>query len=182
MDAIVYTSHTGSTERYARLLGRRTGLPVWPLAEAERVLPPGAEIVYLGWLLCGGINGYRTAAGRYWVRAVCAVGMGPTGSQTELVRRRNGVPPSVPVFTVQGGLQPEKLRGVYRRMLDTLVQTAGAALAGKRERTAEEDGALELLLRGGDCVRPEALDAAARWMERTERCGLLLTRADGCPA
>ena len=65
MDAIVYTSHTGSTERYARLLGRRTGLPVWPLAEAERALPPGAEIVYLGWLLCGGINGYRTAAGRY---------------------------------------------------------------------------------------------------------------------
>ena len=67
-------------------------------------------------------------------------------------------------------------------MLDTLVQTAGAALAGKRERTAEEDGALELLLRGGDCVRPEALDAAARWMERTERCGLPLARADGCPA
>lgn len=182
MEAIVYTSQTGSTERYARLLGRRTGLPVWSLAAAEQAVPPGAEIVYLGWLLCGGINGYRTAAGRYWVRAVCAVGMGRTGSQTELVRRRNGVPPSVPVFTVQGGLQPEKLRGVYRRMLDTLVHTAGAALADRRNRTEEEDGALELLLRGGDCVRPEELDAAAQWLERAERRELPLARADGCPA
>lgn len=36
-NAIVYTSNTGFTEQYARLLGEKTGLPVYPLSEAERV-------------------------------------------------------------------------------------------------------------------------------------------------
>ena len=31
-NAIVYTSNTGYTEQYARLLGKRTGLPVYSLA------------------------------------------------------------------------------------------------------------------------------------------------------
>lgn len=35
-NAIVYTSNTGFTEQYARLLGEKTGLPVYPLSEAER--------------------------------------------------------------------------------------------------------------------------------------------------
>ena len=33
VNAIVYTSNTGYTARYAGLLGKRTGLPVYSLAE-----------------------------------------------------------------------------------------------------------------------------------------------------
>ncbi len=36
MDAIVYTTNTGSTERYARLLAEETGLPVYSLEEAKK--------------------------------------------------------------------------------------------------------------------------------------------------
>ena len=35
-NSIVYTSNTGYTAEYARLLGEKTGLPVYSLAEAEQ--------------------------------------------------------------------------------------------------------------------------------------------------
>ena len=35
-NAIVYTSNTGYTQQYAKLLGEKTGLPVYSLDEAMR--------------------------------------------------------------------------------------------------------------------------------------------------
>ena len=50
MNAIIYTTNTGSTERYAGLLAHETGLPVCSLAEAGRKVSPGAEVIYFGWI------------------------------------------------------------------------------------------------------------------------------------
>ena len=36
MNAIIYTTNTGSTESYAKLLAQKTGLPVYSLAEAKK--------------------------------------------------------------------------------------------------------------------------------------------------
>lgn len=38
INAIVYTSNTGYTAQYARLLGEKTGMPVYSLDEAEKCL------------------------------------------------------------------------------------------------------------------------------------------------
>lgn len=38
IDAIVYVSNTGYTKAYAQMLGNQTGLPVYPLEEAQKVL------------------------------------------------------------------------------------------------------------------------------------------------
>ena len=51
MNAIVYTTNTGSTERYARLLARETGLPAYSLAEARKAVPANGEVIYLGWIM-----------------------------------------------------------------------------------------------------------------------------------
>ena len=104
MNAVVYTTNTGSTERYARLLAERTGLPAYSLAEAKKEVSTGAEIVYLGWIMAGSVKGYAAAAKHYKVRAVCAVGMGQTGTQTDSVRKKTAVPTNIPVFTLQGNL------------------------------------------------------------------------------
>ena len=53
MEAIVYTSNTGSTARYAKLLGHELGIPVYSAAEAKKTLPAGAGIIYLGWIMAG---------------------------------------------------------------------------------------------------------------------------------
>ena len=86
MDAIIYTTNTGSAERYARLLAQETGLPVYSSAEAKKQVFSKAKIIYLGWIMAGSVKGYAEAAKRYRVCAVCGVGMGQTGTQIESVR------------------------------------------------------------------------------------------------
>ena len=83
MEAIIYTTNTGSTERYAKLLSHETGLPAYSLAEAKKTVFAGAEVIYLGWIMAGVVKHYAAAAKRYQVRAVCGVGMGQTGTQVD---------------------------------------------------------------------------------------------------
>ena len=67
MKAIVFTSNTGTTEKYARLLADKTGLPAYSSEQARRELADGSEIIYLGWLKAGEIAGYAKAANiRFW--------------------------------------------------------------------------------------------------------------------
>ena len=80
MKAIIYTSNTGSTAEYAQLLGKELNLPVHSLQQEKNKVPAGSEIIYLGWIMAGGIKGYKEAAKLYKVRAVCGVGMGQTGT------------------------------------------------------------------------------------------------------
>ena len=75
MKAIVYTSNTGHTAEYAKILGEQTGLPVYALSEAAKQLSNGTEIIYLGWLFANNIKGYKKAAKQYKISAICAVGL-----------------------------------------------------------------------------------------------------------
>ena len=54
MEAVVYTSNTGSTEHYAKLLGHELSASVYSVEEAGNKLPAGTEIIYLGWIMAGG--------------------------------------------------------------------------------------------------------------------------------
>ena len=159
MDAnsIVYTSNTGYTAEYARLLGEKTGLPVYSLAEAEQKLAAGNRVIYLGWLMAGKVQGYKKAAKRYKVQAVCGVGMGGTGSQLQEVRKANAIPEKTPLFTLQGGFDIQKLSGVYKLMMTIMVKTAGKGLAEKQDRTPDEDVMLEMLTQGGSRVSADNL-------------------------
>ena len=163
MNAIIYTTNTGSTERYARLLAQETGLPVRSLSEAKKMVPSGAEVIYLGWIMAGEIKGYKKAAKQYTVQAVCGVGMGQTGTQVMEVRKKNAIPDSVPLFTLQGNFRMDRLHGVYKLMMGVMVRTAGKALAGKTYRTAEEDDMLDMMLHGGERVRLENLSDVLNW-------------------
>lgn len=161
MKAIVYTSNTGSTARYAELLGHETGLPVY--ASETRNLPAGAEIIYLGWIMAGEIKGYKKATKQYTVQAVCGVGMGQTGTQVMEVRKKNAIPDSVPLFTLQGNFRMNRLHGVCKLMMGIMVKTAGKVLAGKTDRTAEEEDMLDMMLHGGERVRLENLSDVLNW-------------------
>lgn len=163
MDAIIYTTNTGSTERYARLLSHETGLPAYSAAEAGKYVRTGAEIIYMGWIMAGSVKGYAAAARRYKVCAVCAVGMGQTGTQTDSVRKKTAVPADVPVFTLQGNFDVKSLHGVYRPMMEIMVGTVGKALSEKAGRTPEEDDMLDMMLHGGERVKPSNLSAVLDW-------------------
>ena len=163
MDAIIYTTNTGSTEQYAKLLAQKTGFPAYSLAEAKKRDFAGAEVIYLGWIMAGSVTGYAEAAKRYRVRAVCGVGMGQTGTQTDSVRKKSAVPANIPLFTLQGNFDVKKLHGIYRPMMEIMVKTAGKGLAEKKERTPEEDDMLDMMLHGGERVKAENLSAVLDW-------------------
>lgn len=165
-EAIVYTSNTGFTAQYARILGRRTGLPVYDLADSGQKPAAGTPILYLGWLMAGKVQGYAKAAKRYAVQAVCGVGMGATGSQMQDLRKANRFPEAMPLFTLQGGFELKRLRGVYRFMMTVMAKTAGKGLSEKQNRTPDEDAMLDLLLNGGSRVSEENLSSVLSWYER----------------
>ena len=163
IDAIVYTSNTGSAAQYAKLLSEKIGLPVYALKDASKALSQESEIIYIGWIAASAVKGYAKAAKRYRIRAVCAVGMGGTGTQTESVRKKAAVPASIPLFTLQGNFNVKKLHGIYRPMMEIMVKTAGKSLAAKKDRTPEEDDMLDMMLHGGERVRIENLSAVLDW-------------------
>ena len=165
-NSIVYTSNTGYTAEYARLLGERTGLPVYSLAEAERKLAAGNPVIYLGWLMAGKVQGYKKAAKRYKVQAVCGVGMGGNGSQLQEVRKANAISEKTPLFTLQGGFDINKLSGVYKLMMTIMIKTAGKGLAEKQDRTPDEDVMLEMLTQGGSRVSADNLAEVLAWVEQ----------------
>ena len=58
MQAIIYTTNTGSTQRYAQMLSQATGLPAYSLTQAGAQVPDGAAIIYMGWIAAGTVKGY----------------------------------------------------------------------------------------------------------------------------
>ena len=91
MKAIIYTSNTGSTAEYAQLLGNELNLLVHRLQQAKNKVPAASEIIYLGWIMAGGIKGFKEAANLYKVLAVCGIGLGQTGTQLTEVRDKNAI-------------------------------------------------------------------------------------------
>ena len=80
MKAIVYTSQTGHTQRYAQMLAERTGVPAYSLKEAGKSLRRGEEIFYMGWLMAGTVKGLQSAMDRYTIRGAAIVGVSPQGN------------------------------------------------------------------------------------------------------
>lgn len=157
MEAVVYTSHTGFTARYAALLGEQTGLPVYRLEQARKTLPQGAAVLYLGWLCAGGIKGLKQARRRFAVRAVCAVGMAPQ-AETAVLAKANRV--TCPLFYAQGGYAPEKLRGVPKAMMWAFTK----AMTRKSPETQAQAEMQQALRTGCDCVDREKLAPVLVWL------------------
>ena len=96
-------------------------------------------------------------------RAVCGVGMGQTGTQTDNTRKKSAISADIPLFTLQGNFDVKKLHGVYRLMMEIMVKTAGKGLAEKKDRTPDEDDMLDMMLHGGERVKEENLGAVLDW-------------------
>ena len=163
MKAIIYTSNAGSTVQYAQLLANELHLPVYSAKEAKKKVPAHSEIIYLGWIMAGGIKGYKKAAKKYKVCAVCGVGMGQTGTQLKEIREKNKISQRIPLFILQGNFDVKKLHGVYRFMMNVMIKTAGKGLAAKTDRTPEEEDMLDMLINGGKRVSLENLRGIDAW-------------------
>lgn len=157
--AIVYTSKTGFTRQYAQLLGKRLGLPVYSLEDALYGLDQGSHILYLGWIHASAIRDYRKASKSFTLCAVCGVGLCDTGTLTDQVRKVTAIPASIPLFTLQGGFDRSKLKGLDKLMISMLVK----GLSAQEKRSEQDERMLALLQTDGNYVSPENLKGVLDW-------------------
>lgn len=166
MKAIIYTSNTGFTKKYAQLLAEETGLEAFALSEAPDSVKENDPVIYMGWLKAGRLVGLDRAVKRHRIAAVCAVGM---GAQSQGDAQAQGVQQmyhmdAVPVFYLQGGYNGEKLRGVNRFMMKCMERLMVPKLEKKNHPTAEEEEMLTLLRHGGDKVDKKNLASLLAWL------------------
>lgn len=160
-EAIVYTSSTGHTARYAAMLGRIASLPVYAAEEAKNTLPKNKNVIYMGWLMASNVAGYRDARKRYSIAAVCGVGLCPTGELLKEVRKTARIPEGTPLFTLQGGMDKSNMPKLHRKMIDFLTR-----FMEKKKNPSEGDKAmLALLKEGGDYVAEGHLDTVVHWLQ-----------------
>lgn len=164
-DAIVYLSNTGHTEQYARMLGQALGLRACSLAQAASQLPGGSRVIYLGWIRASHVSGFSKASKRFSVCAVCGVGLCDTGTLIGEVRKASSIPDDTPLFTLQGGLDRDRLAGVNKLMIALL----RGGLASQKQRSAQDERMLELLSSDASFVRAENLREVLDWYQA--QCG-----------
>ena len=101
IDAIVYSSLSGSCEEYAHRMSAALHVPFF--TEQSHICPIGRKVVYIGWLLAGKVVGLNKAKERYNVVGVVSVGMGaPAANAEEVCRKKNGLGADIAVFPLQG--------------------------------------------------------------------------------
>ena len=149
---IVYTSNTGFTRRYAEMLGKATGLPVYDLAQS----PQGGSALYLGWLRAGKIHGLARARKKHLVTGCCAVGLTDRPPMEKLSAQL----PEGKVFYLRGGYDHGGQHGLNCLMMTAMIKSM--------ERRPPEDAAAQGLLRaareGADFVTEEQLSPVEDWL------------------
>lgn len=89
--------------------------------------------------------------------------MGGAGTQLAEVKKANALPDTLPLFTLQGGFDMNKLHSVYKLMMQVMKASLEKQLAQKQDRTADENAMLDMLNNGASYVSPDALTAVLDW-------------------
>lgn len=161
--AIVYTSETGYTKEYARLLAEETSLPYYELGSQE--VKRGEPIIYLGWLFAGGVKGYKEANKNFDVKGLCGVGMGPvTPASKDVLRKKNNVPLGTEVFYLRGGFDMNKLSGSNKAIMSVKVKQIEKGLSSKTTLTEEQAFTLKMVRDGASDVSKENLSEVTNWV------------------
>lgn len=165
MKAIVYTSNTGHTEAYAKILGEKTGLPVYDLKSASKNLKKGEDVIYLGWLFANSVKGYKKCAKKFLIRSVCAVGLCDTGTALAEVRKMNKMSSTLPLFTLQGGMDKKKLNRGHLLGIKMLIKGLSAK---NNDLTEDEKRMLYLLTHDKDYVCEENTAEFMSWYNKNK--------------
>lgn len=166
--AIIYASNTGYTKQYADMLSKATGLPAYNLANSIPPATRGTDVIFMGWLMAGGVQGYKKANKLFRVRAICAVGMSPAEpDQTAGIRARYHCD-DLPIFYLQGGFDINKLTGIYKFMMKVMCKKILGDLPKEGERTPEQEALYRMATVGSSCVSEANLTPVIEWYEKAK--------------
>ncbi len=159
MKIIVYTSNAGSTERYAKMLSEKTGIPAFELSNAEST---DNEVIYFGWVMAGDIQGLSQAREKFGnIKAVVAVGMMPSEKSKEEAKGKNKI--TEEFFYLPGEFNIKKLKGMYKMMMNMMLRMMKSKV--KESDDPNDQKALELFEKGFDGVKEENLEKLIEFIE-----------------
>lgn len=162
---IVYRSNTGFTRQYAEMLAKAEKMKCYELDQAVRSLEKGTEVLYMGPLMAGRIQGADQAVKQFAVKVACGVGMSPAGAQVLSTMSKANQIPNAPMFYLQGGWAPKKVSWFKRRAVNMVTKSTREALVKKGSgRTEEEQAYLDMLLKGGSFVAYKNLNSLRKWL------------------
>ena len=163
---ILYTSNTGNTKAYAMMLRDALDLPAYELKNAPAQVK-GAEAVYLGWLMAGGLVGYASAAKNYKLKCVVGVGMSPESEeQTKALADRIKAPEELPVFYLQGGYDKKQLKGFNKAIMNVVEKTIMKRLDGMPEEEKKENPVYKMITEGYSVVSEEHLAPVLAFLKK----------------
>lgn len=164
---ILYKSNSGYTQQYAKLLGKQLDMPVYNIDSAPEC-HIGSDVIFLGWLMAGGIVGYKKAKRKYKIKCVCGVGMSPP--MTEMVegfRKKLSIPKGTAVFYLQGGFDIKKLKGPFKLIMKLKSKEIAERLQSKLELSEQEQATLNMTQVGDSCVSEKNLAEVISWYKQT---------------
>lgn len=161
--AILYASNSGYTKQYAELLAQRTGLPAYNIRNSIPPALAGANVLFMGWMMAGNVQGYNKVRAKYNVKALCAVGMAPKEQdQTAGIRERLKLG-DMPLFYLQGGFDINRLHGVYRFMMRVMIKKIKGDVEKLETRTPDQEAMYQMATQGMNCVSEANLTEVIDW-------------------
>ena len=110
MTIVVYSSHTGSTEKYARTFAERVGYSCYSVKDAY---DPNEEIVYFGWLRGPAVVGLDRIDRKHLI-AVATVSIEKDLAFLRKIKDKNEI--TVPVYNLRGWIDRKKV-GILAKIL-----------------------------------------------------------------
>ena len=132
---------------------------MYSLKDAEKQIGNGKPIIYLGWLMASRVQGLNKAKKKFKVSAVCGVGLFDTCTTLSEVQKANEMPENFPLFTIQGGMDKDKLKGFDKLLINMLTK----GLASQKERTETDERMLYLLTHNKNFVSEKNTADFMKW-------------------
>ena len=159
---IVYVTNTGSTKQYAEMLSEKTGFEAVSLGEAVKSLAADDEIIFMGWVMAGTIQGLKEAREAFGnIKAVCAVGMSKSEKNTAELIEKNGI--TEKLFSLQGNFHIDSLKGMYKMMMGMMLKMLKGKL--KENPQPDADKIVAAIENGIDCVSEKNLEELLGWLD-----------------
>ena len=147
MKAIIYTTNTGTTQKYAELLGEKLSLPVYDMKSAPAL---DGGVVYMGWVMANTVSGLTEALAKFDVRAICAVGMAPEAGEKTMSALKEKNPTEAPLFYLPGAFDMKKLSGMYKMMMSMVVSKMKSEIKKKDMQGEAADKVISMFTDGVD--------------------------------
>ena len=157
---IIYSTNSGSTERYAKMLSDKLLCPAVNIKDAGDI-SGDEEIIFMSWIMAGTLQNYAAAKEKYSnIRAVCAVGMFSTEDKLPEVKEKNSI--TEELFLLAGAFNMNNLSGMYRMMMGMAMKMIKAKLKESNDPKAKEIA--EKFEEGFDLVDEENLKKVIEYL------------------